>query len=54
VALRRYATEGFAVQLGSVTGGQAAAIHLPPDGSDQPWELGLSGRGTARVCEAGG
>jgi hypothetical protein len=53
VRLRRYATERFPVKVGTVRGGITAPLAIPPDGSDQPWQLGLSGSGTAQVCEGG-
>ncbi len=52
VRLRRYATDSFPVALGSVRAGRTAVVTIPPDGSGQPWQLGLSGSGRARVCEA--
>ena len=42
----------FPVALGSVRAGRTAVVTIPPDGSGQPWQLGLSGSGRARVCEA--
>ncbi len=50
VDARRYATEGFPVRLGEVGGGERALLAIPADGSEEPWELGLSGSGAPRVC----
>lgn len=54
VELRRYATETFPVRAGTVRRGDAIAIEIPEDGSAQPWQLGLSGPGSIKVCELGG
>ena len=51
VRARRYASERFPVRLGSVRGGRRAALGIVADRSTEPWELGLTGSGTARVCE---
>jgi hypothetical protein len=49
--LHRYADE-FPVKLGAVPPGQAVRVSIPQDDSQQPWQLQLSGSGTAQVCEA--
>lgn len=51
VRLRRYASETFPVRLGSVAAGRSATLRIVADGSSEPWELGLSGRGRVAVCE---
>ena len=53
VSLRRYATDAFPVELGTVEPGHTAAVTIAADRSDRPWQLGLSGSGTARVCGGG-
>lgn len=50
VTLRRYASETFPVALGTVTRETPAAVAIERDASTEPWELGLSGTGTVRVC----
>jgi hypothetical protein len=50
VRLRRFAGAGFPVTAGELAPGEAAVIAIPPDRSEQPWELSLAGRGTVRVC----
>jgi hypothetical protein len=54
VALRRYSTDAFPVALGSVDRGTPGSIAIDADASTQPWELGLSGSGSVRVCGGGG
>ncbi len=51
LALRRYATESFPVELGSLAAGEAAALELPADGSAESWELAATGAGL-EVCES--
>ncbi len=50
VGLRRYATAGTPVKLGSVEPGEDAELAIPADGSERPWYLILSGAGRAEVC----
>jgi hypothetical protein len=53
--LRRYASLSYPVGLGRVEEGERVQIAIPPDGSDQPWTLQLTGSGTVAACrpEAG-
>ena len=51
--LRRFATESFPVGAGEV-GGRPVSITIPPDRSDVPWQVQLSGRGDVQVCETPG
>jgi hypothetical protein len=53
VRARRYASEGFPVDLGHIEAGRRAVLAIPADRSQQPWELGLAGAGTAYVCGVG-
>ena len=50
LALRRYATESFPVELGSLAAGEAAALELPADASAERWELAATG-GALELCE---
>lgn len=50
VMLRRFAEEGFSVSLGLLEADQKTALTIPPDASEQPWQLGLRGRGQVRLC----
>ncbi len=47
--LRRYASESFPVELGSVPAG-AARLAIPADRSTEPWELELVADGPVSVC----
>ena len=51
LALRRYATESFPVELGSLAAGEAAALELPADASAERWELAATG-GALELCES--
>ncbi len=51
--LRRYATDAFGVSLGSVPAGRSVRVEIPMDASAQPWQLQVSGSGTATLCEVG-
>jgi hypothetical protein len=53
-ALRRYAQDSFPVELGEVPAGETRTLELPADRSHVPWQLQLTGAGSARVCDAGG
>jgi hypothetical protein len=54
VALRRYASEEFPVELGELRPGHPSRLAIPADLSAQPWQLALSGGGRVSVCELGG
>ena len=49
LALRRYATESFPVELGSLAAGEAAALELPPTRPPSAWELAATG-GALELC----
>jgi len=49
--LRRYASESFPVELGTLPSG-ASRLEIPADRSDEPWELELAVAGPVRVCRA--
>jgi hypothetical protein len=49
--LRRYASESFPVDLGSLPGGRPMLIRIPPDQSTKPWQLELSGGGPVSLCQ---
>jgi hypothetical protein len=51
--LRRFA-DVFGIGAGELAGGGAERIVIPPDLSSRPWQLQLTGTGTARVCEVEG
>jgi hypothetical protein len=51
--LRRYTTDSFPVDLGTVRAGRSARVVIPMDDSSQPWELQAEGDGPATICEAG-
>jgi hypothetical protein len=48
LALRRFATESFPVDLGSVLGD--ARLTVPPDRSSRPWQLRIASRGPVTIC----
>jgi hypothetical protein len=50
VALRRYATDSFPVELGSFRG--SARLTVPSDRSSRRWQLQLDSPGPVRVCPA--
>jgi hypothetical protein len=54
VALRRYASEEFPVELGRLGPGQPRRLEIPADLSPQPWQMSLAGRGRVSICELGG
>lgn len=54
VMLRRFAEDGFSVSLGLLVAGQKTALTIPPDASEQPWQLGLQGTGPVRLCVTNG
>ena len=54
IALRRYATDGFPLELGALAPGRARALAIPGDLSAQPWQLSVAGHGSLSVCELGG
>jgi hypothetical protein len=54
IGLRRYATQTFPVNVGTLRPTDAVALAIPEDGAAQPWQLGLTGRGRAKVCDLGG
>ena len=54
VALRRYASEEFPVELGKLPADHPARLEIPSDLSPQPWQMSLAGRGRLAVCELGG
>ena len=54
IALRRYATDGFPLELGALAPGRARALAIPGDLSQQPWQLSVAGHGSLSVCELGG
>ena len=47
--LRRFAVDSFPVRLDSLRGG-SATLALPPDRSEEPWELELRGSEPVEVC----
>ena len=50
VGVRRYAAEGAPVTIGRIAPGQSRELTIPPDLSQQPWQLGLEGSGSVEVC----
>lgn len=50
IRLRRFATESFPVEAGTVRPGRAAALAIPPDLAAQPWQLELRSSGASRIC----
>ena len=50
VALRRYATTETPVDLGKLADGRAAALAIPPDRSDVPWQVQPPAAGALEVC----
>jgi hypothetical protein len=48
LALRRYASESFPVDLGSVRGD--ATLVIPPDPSSRPWLLRIGAQGPVTIC----
>ena len=54
VALRRYASEEFPVELGKLRPGNPVRLAIPADLSQQPWQVALAGHGRVSVCELGG
>lgn len=51
VLVRRYASETFPVDLGLVPAGESRRLEIPPDASEQPWQVQVqSGGGELEVC----
>jgi hypothetical protein len=48
LALRRFATESFPVDLGFVPGD--ARLFVPPDRSSRPWQLRIDAQGPVTIC----
>jgi hypothetical protein len=54
VRLRRFATESFPVDLGSLTGGSWTVLQVPSDGApSQAWELATVPSRRITICELG-
>lgn len=51
--LRRFASESFPFDLGSFGAGEGGALAIPADASAKPWQLELTGRGSASICGLG-
>jgi hypothetical protein len=51
--LRRYAEDSYPVRVANLGEGEVALIAIPPDGSDQPWTLEVTGEGTVSTCRPG-
>jgi hypothetical protein len=50
VQLRRFATESFPINGGTMTGDDTATLAIPLDRASEPWEVELGGTRTVRVC----
>lgn len=50
VMLKRFARGEFSVSLGALQPEQKAALVIPPDSAELPWQLGLQGQGSIRLC----
>ena len=50
VKLRRYATAGFPITAGTMSGDETATLEIPTDRSTEPWEIELTGSQSVRVC----
>jgi hypothetical protein len=50
VGLRRYASEGFPVELGALEPGTAYRLEIPADRSNEPWELEVTASRPIAIC----
>lgn len=50
VALRRFATSAFPVQMGALSSDARTSLAIPADNSRRPWELGVTGTGSVTAC----
>lgn len=48
--LRRLATRTFPVLVGTVRPGEKAALRIPADNSDRPWQMAVESREMLSVC----
>jgi hypothetical protein len=51
ISLRRFATQTFAVDLGSLPAGAVAQLSIPSDRSSRAWELQVAGAAGVLVCQ---
>jgi hypothetical protein len=50
LSLRRFATESFPLQAGTVPAGSAAILRIPTDGASVPWQLEVDPPQAVTVC----